>query len=172
VSTCRREKVKVKGQLVQAKPDESRVAASYNDLLLENIALKARLHAASSTHQELEVSPNLEDDLFILDDTVESFRCHLFDYLTHNHAPTTVTSYDDVEFPTREHSEHLVNQAEGRIAWVHFALHHPTFEKEHRAFWDERETHEARLAYDAGWLAIYFSVLSVSSRPLGKGYSF
>lgn len=169
VATCRREKVKVKGQLVQAKADDSRAVASYQDLLLENLALKARLHTAPISTPTLASLPqdagsSLEDDIFVLDDTVESFRGHLFEYLTHNHIPSTVASYDDVEFPTREQSERLVNQAEGRIAWVHFALHHPTFEREHQAFWDERESHTARLAHDPGWLATYFSVLSVSSR--------
>ncbi|KAK5224898.1 hypothetical protein LTR72_004679 [Exophiala xenobiotica] len=158
VSTCRREKVKVKGQLMQAGTDEGRVGLTYQDLLLENLALRAQVYAANPNTTD---SPSTsEDEPFVLDDTIESFGVHLLNSLTCKHLPCTVTTYEDVEFPTRKQSDYLIIQARERIAWIHYALHHPTFEQEHDEFWARNEDHSARLAHDPAWLAIYFSTLS------------
>ncbi len=141
--------------LLRAGTDESHLGATYQDLLLENLALRAQVHAATPNTTESQ-SMN-EDDVFVLDDTIESFGVHLFDSLTYKHLPCTVTTYEDVEFPTRKQSDYLILQARERISWIHYALHDE--------FWNRNEGHSARLAYDPAWLAIYFSTLSVSFCP-------
>ncbi|KAK6384753.1 hypothetical protein LTS17_002316 [Exophiala oligosperma] len=122
------------------------------------MALKAQVHATASGVAQYPATDG--DDLFVLDEMTEAPSVHLFDHMTYKHSPRTVSCWDDVVFPTREQSGYLILQARERIAWIHYALHHPTFEQEHDYFWNRTSTHEDRLAYDPAWLAIYFSTLS------------
>ncbi|KIW12059.1 hypothetical protein PV08_09333 [Exophiala spinifera] len=158
VSTCRREQVKVKGQLIQAKSDGNSTGWTYQDLVLENLALKAQVQA-TTTGVEKHV-PSDGDEVFVLDEMADDPSAHLFDYMIQKQPPRTVSNYEDIEFPTREQSAYLILQARERIAWIHYALHHPTFEEEHDEFWKRTTTRDARLTYDPAWLAIYFSTLS------------
>lgn len=146
--------------LPRANQDNSNLGTAYDDLVVENLALRAQLYASTST--DTENAPHSEDDLFILDETTGSFGLHLFDSLTDVHLPRSVLNYKDVEFPTKQKSDYLIRQARERIAWIHYALHHPTFEREHDDFWAQNRSRSAQLAHDPAWLAIYFSTLSVS----------
>jgi hypothetical protein len=103
--------------LLRAGIDEGHLGLTYQDLLLENLALRAQVYAASPNTTD---SPSTsEDEPFVLDDTIESFGVHLLNSLTCKHLPCTVTTYEDVEFPTRKQSDYLIIQARERIAWIH-----------------------------------------------------
>jgi hypothetical protein len=141
------------------RPGNSIPSPSYDDLRNENKRLKAIL--ASSVNN---VSIPSDNESFFLEDAVD-FEHYLFEKLSDRTQNVGMISLHEVEFPPKELSEHLLRQGSLWTSWIHFALHHPTFEEEHRSFWIECETLQQRVNFDPHWLAVYFSFLSASFYP-------
>ena len=132
---------------------------SYEDLIYENLILKAQLNRSSAATSPTPSTTSIEP--FVLDDNVEELEHYLFQSLHGQNRNSSVNGFEDVVFPSQEESIVLIHRAQQWISWVHFALHHPTFEEEHATFWTSCATPSQRLSYDPSWLAIYFSLLSV-----------
>lgn len=113
--------------------------------------------------RDLVASPeDRSKEKFVLDDSFEYFERHLFELVSNNKTPNSVTSEFDVEFPSRSLSEHLVQQGLHTV-WAHFALHYPIFASQHAEFWTSCGSMREMVQYDPFWLALYFSFLSVSN---------
>lgn len=73
-----------------------------------------------------------------------------------------VSTWDDIVIPSRACSEHLLAYDEQWNSWVHYALEYPRFRTECDTFMASIENGLCIERADPFWMAVYFSVLSVS----------
>lgn len=64
--------------------------------------------------------------------------------------------------PIRKSSEKIVKFSLDMLGWVHCALNAPKFMEQHDSFWDALNVNRRDILSNHSWMAIYFSVLSVS----------
>jgi hypothetical protein len=134
---------------------------SYEDLLQENAQLRILLNESSA-----QLGPQNDDEIIELSEDLEIFDNLLFESLSDTRRQSTITADSDVEFPSRSLSKYLLTQGYKTSLWSHFAVHHPTFEREHDLFWDSCVDLNQRRMYDPFWLSLYFSFISVSFCPI------
>lgn len=117
---------------------------------------------------ESAVQPGSDNDTEVigLSEDLEVFDNLLFESLNDTRRRSTVTADSDVEFPSISLSRHLLAQGYKTSSWSHFAVHHPTFEREHDLFWESCVDLDQRRMYDPFWLSLYFSFISVSYCPI------
>jgi hypothetical protein len=77
---------------------------------------------------------------------------------------STVTTWADVILPDRNCSKQLIAYDRKWNSWVHYAVEYPKFEKECDSFISAIEAGSAIKTQNPSWMAVYFSVLSVSVR--------
>ena len=131
----------------------------YDELVTENLFLQSKLAEVSN-------SSTASRTLFKPDFTVHEHIQRLFDETEDGEQASPIKEEADIEFPSRALSEVLVGFAGHETAWNHFAIHVPTFQQEHQQFWESNSSDETqRSSYDPGWLAVYFSLLSVRKPP-------
>ena len=126
----------------------------YEELVTENLFLQSRLAAVSN-------NPTAPQNTFKPDFTVHEHVKKLFNATECNVLSDHIAGETYIKFPTRALSDVLINFAGEETAWNHFAIHVPTFREEHQQFWESNLSDAQRPWYDAGWLSVYFSLLSV-----------
>jgi len=131
---------------------------TYENLLEENQRLKAAL---GNTPPLDECDSRVNGTQSIIDDDVEIYELVLFESKS-GHPGRSDDSWSDFMLPSRECSSAIIQYSAIWISWVHYALDHSQFEKEHDAFWDALESGLTMQNHKPSWLAIYFSVISVS----------
>lgn len=65
--------------------------------------------------------------------------------------------------PSRQLSDFLIDRALNVVGWLHVAVHPATFLKKHSSWQDERIENPDECYLGLSWLALYFSLLSVSN---------
>lgn len=166
-SECRRETVRVRGQLRTANSPSSN--PSYETLLQENARLSALLAA-----REISTDPNAPHNAVV--DITEQYERRLFLTVGQSRQPRSVFLDSHVRIPSMGCSHALIQHGRVWTSWIHFAFFFPEFQREHAQFWQRFTVSSSLSAEDPLWLAIYFSVLSstllfmdetefVSSRP-------
>jgi hypothetical protein len=76
---------------------------------------------------------------------------------------STVTSWADIVLPDRNCSKQLIAYDRKWNSWVHYAVEYPRFENECDSFIFAIEAGSTIETQNASWMAVYFSVLSVSA---------
>ncbi|KAL1306882.1 hypothetical protein AAFC00_005529 [Neodothiora populina] len=154
-TSCTRETVRVKGKIISGvtgKPD----SLSYSDLLEENRRLKLALQTNTQAPTEL-VDPS-----WVLGGSptiTEAFENYVHPADLNAKRPSAVSSPNDVFIPTRGCSKYLVEHGIVWTSWIHFAVHVPTFRREHEMYWSNTQS---ALHTDPSWLAIYYGFLAVT----------
>lgn len=155
-SSCRREVVRVRGQLRTA--GSSNANPTYEALLQENARLSAlvasRDASATSTDSNMLHGPTY--------DMTEQHEKRLFRLIGETIRKRGVFNDTDVCMPSMECSEALVHHARIWTSWIHFAFFFPDFQQLHSQFWQHFSPacSSSLSEHDPLWLAIYFSVLS------------
>ena len=129
---------------------------TYEGLLEENRRLKAELAGRKRGTSGSDDSGYGE----VLNIT-ERFERDLFDVVNDTTRTSTVSTDDQVLWPSESCVKNLLSYGRTWTSWIHCALHHPTFELECRAVFDETDGSVAAVG-DSLWLAVFFSFLSVS----------
>ena len=182
---CKREVVRVRGNLVQAA-GSGKVSRSYDELLHENAVLRA-LVADNGQVSGRRYSSQPSADLGTPTcrhskvSRTEEVERRLFEEISRSSIPRTVSRIEDVILPSKDFSTTIVEHAFQWTFWLHFALFIPRFRQEHQDFWSRLSTASSLGEMSPSWLAVYFSVLAssllfmddndtVGSRPQGVNF--
>jgi hypothetical protein len=65
--------------------------------------------------------------------------------------------------PIRNSSEKIVHFSLQELGWCHCSMNAPAFLAQHNAFWDSWSAGDGTVLEDHSWMALYLSVLCVSS---------
>jgi hypothetical protein len=138
---------------------------TYEELLHENEKLRLAFAGMRPPLYANTAGNFSSTSIVTVHDRADEYEKLLFDSAVYEPRPRA-QSVNDIKFPSRQCSNSILNYGRVWTSCVHFALDHPTFEKEHDAFWDSSSNGHVFDSLDPLWIAIYFSVISVSYTPL------
>ncbi|KAM0553204.1 hypothetical protein ACHAPJ_007491 [Fusarium lateritium] len=160
----------------EAKPrhvwQDNSQTLTYEELRRENQRLRKEINALRTQREQLSLSPSVQAAAVCpeqqprnaTDCSQDGLDDELWESLASESAirSSTVSSWEDIILPTVECSRRLIDFDMMWNSWVHYALEYPRFKEESDAFMDSIETGLSIEQAETTWVAVYFSVLSVS----------
>jgi hypothetical protein len=132
----------------------------YDELIAENLRLQAILTSKSS--QDSGSKPPSRFD--------KRTQVHIRSLLERATCYSTVSSFENVDsiiFPSSAVSKSIMQFAESATSSGHFAMNFKEFDVEHEDFCQRiLDGNGDKLSVNPSWLALYFSLLSVTPRYL------
>ena len=172
---CNRELVIVRGEATTYR--DSPQLPTYDELKSENERLRHEIGVIKA--ERIGARPNLsslgkpdQDQIQALcwprrkkrfDEDEDEVEKRLWDTLASNCpvAGPDTKNWSDIVLPSQSCSEQLINYDEKWNSWVHYALEYPRFRHECDNFMAAVVTGMPLEKFDASWMAVYFSVLTV-----------
>lgn len=167
--TCVRETVLIRGQETTYRND-ARIP-TYEELSSETQRLRNELDVLRSQANSPVPSPRKRPLLIpsasskrfpVKGSAHELLEKRLWDDCASSMNRSSVTSWNDIILPTRSVSERLVSFDKTWNSWVHYAVEYPQMSNECNDFLNLLEQGTPLNETDPAWLAVYFSILSVS----------
>jgi hypothetical protein len=140
--------------------------ATYEELVAENDRLKAEIAISArvgNTASELRPTSACSATPYTLADTLE-VRIHSSH---HTLRQSTVHADHDVIPVSKSSSHAIVQHGSVWTAWIHCAVHLPTFRDEHSQFCERAGGYDLANE-DPSWLSIYFAFAAVGEFAISK----
>ncbi|KAL1863892.1 hypothetical protein Daus18300_008041 [Diaporthe australafricana] len=160
---CKRELVRVRGNLVKNSVSEDPGSRNYAELLQENAVLRALLAGQDARGITGTSKTDGKGTLGLRAhgrSRTEEVERRLFDEIGTSSETRIVRVLEDVILPSQDFSRSMIGNAFEWTFWIHFALFIPKFRREHEDFCDWLRAKKPLSEFDPAWMAIYFSVLA------------
>ncbi|KAH6632909.1 hypothetical protein C7974DRAFT_162124 [Boeremia exigua] len=173
---CVRETVLVRGEIIAYR--DGLQQPTYEDLKRENEHLRGELatlqaHQANIRSRLLSAPETGEKDIesweyqqwkTSFDDDQDGLDRKLWDTLASEPQAidSQVMTWNDIVLPVKSCHDQLIDYDEKWNSWIHYALEYPRFRNECDDFTAAMVSGASLAQLDPLWLAVYFSVLSVS----------